>query len=125
MEKHEELITSSPDTEDASSAATQDARTDELSDDTGSQSAQPSEEPNRDSDIPDDVASHTPTSRDLVPSDEAPREDSPASHRSRFTHPIYFADRIAERTRRRSDLVELITCALGGALVWAIGFFDY
>ena len=123
MEKHEELITSSPDTEDASSAATQDARTDELSDDTGSQSAQPSEEPNRDSDIPDDVASHTPTSRDLAPSDEAPREDSPTSHRSRFTHPIYFADRIAERTRRRSDLVELITCALGVALVWAIGFF--
>ena len=60
------------------------------------------------------------TSEPELVEDNAPEQ--PATHRARLPKPVYFADRVHYRRRRRSDLYEAIFCVLGIAMAWGIGF---
>ena len=65
-------------------------------------------------------------SEELVTSEPELVEDNtpeqPATHHPRLPEPVYFADRVHYRRRRRSDLYEAIFCVLGIAMAWGVGF---
>lgn len=43
----------------------------------------------------------------------------------RLTRPVYFADRLPARQRRRGDLTELVLCVIGIALAWLFGVYAH
>ena len=54
--------------------------------------------------------------------EDAPESTAPISSRSRLPEPVFFADRLLSRRRRRADLYEAIMCLVGIVLVWGLGF---
>ena len=54
--------------------------------------------------------------------EDAPESTAPTSSRSRLPEPVFFADRLLSRRRRRADLYEAIMCLVGIVLVWGLGF---
>ena len=58
----------------------------------------------------------------VEPPVDAPESTAPTSLRSRLPEPVFFADHLLSRRRRRSDLYEAIMCLVGIVLVWGLGF---
>ena len=58
----------------------------------------------------------------VEPPVDPPESTASTSLHSRLPEPVFFADHLLSRRRRRADLYEAIMCLVGIVLVWGLGF---